>query len=379
MKKVLIYSLLLVFGLMGSQFLGTINRDWIKWSSMFCLSFIMIHVGYEFEIDKSNPKQYVWDYIVAGTAATFPWFFCAGYFIWFLSMNDWTEALMLARFASPTSAGVLFSMLAAAGLSVTWVFRKARILAIFDDLDTILLMIPLKIMMVGMKWQLGVIVFIIIILLWMAWRYLHVWRLPTSWPWVMFYSGLIAATSEVIYLTSKIINDVVPVHLEVLLPAFVLGCMLARPPGHDPHIDDSREGHQEGLADPHEQRIATIVAAIFMVCVGLSMPQIPYETINWIIIAFHVVCLTILSNAGKMFPLFCYRNEATIRERLALSIAMFPRGEVGAGVLVVSMSYGLTGTALTVAVLSLALNLLLTGLFIIIVKKIIGETPKQIN
>ncbi|MBN9377322.1 MAG: hypothetical protein BGO14_09520 [Chlamydiales bacterium 38-26] len=378
MKKVLIYSLLLILGLIGSQLLGTINRDWIKWMSMFCLSFIMIHVGYEFEIDKSNPKQYVWDYVVAGTAATFPWFFCAGYFIWFLSMNDWTEALMLARFSSPTSAGVLFSMLAAAGLSVTWVFRKARILAIFDDLDTILLMIPLKVMMVGMKWQLGVIVIVIILLLWMAWRYLHTWRLPTSWPWVMLYSVLIAATSEVIYLASKIINDVVPVHLEVLLPAFVLGCMLARPYGHDPHIDDSREGHQEGLSEPHEQRIATIVAAIFMVCVGLSMPQIPYETINWIIIAFHVVCVTILSNIGKMFPLFCYRNEATIRERLALSIAMFPRGEVGAGVLVVSMSYGLTGTALTVAVLSLALNLLLTGLFIIIVKKIIGEIPNRL-
>lgn len=379
MKKVLIYSLLLILGLIGSQLLGTINRDWIKWMSMFCLSFIMIHVGYEFEIDKSNPKQYVWDYVVAGTAAAFPWFFCAGYFIWFLSMNDWTEALMLARFSSPTSAGVLFSMLAAAGLSVTWVFRKARILAIFDDLDTILLMIPLKIMMVGMKWQLGVIVIVIILLLWMAWRYLHTWRLPTSWPWVMLYSGLIAATSEAIYLASKIINDVVPVHLEVLLPAFVLGCMLARPYGHDPHMDDSREGHQEGLPDTHEQRIATIVAAIFMVCVGLSMPQIPYETINWIIIAFHVVGVTILSNIGKMFPLFCYRNEATIRERLALSIAMFPRGEVGAGVLVVSMSYGLTGTALTVAVLSLALNLLLTGLFIIIVKKIVGEIPKKIN
>ena len=26
----------------------------------------------------------------------------------------------------------------------TWLFRKARILAIFDDLDTVLLMIPLR-------------------------------------------------------------------------------------------------------------------------------------------------------------------------------------------------------------------------------------------
>ncbi len=372
MTKVLNYSLLLLVGLVCSQFLGGFGKEWVQLSTMFCLSFIMIHVGYEFEIDKSKPKQYGWDYLVAATAAMFPWLFCAGYFIWVLDMNSWTEALLLARFSSPTSAGVLFSMLAAAGLSATWVFRKARVLAIFDDLDTILLMIPLKMMMVGMKWQLGLIVFVIMVLLWMAWRHLHSWRLPLSWPWIMLYAGLITGVCEVIYLTSKVIDDVVPVHLEVLLPAFVLGCMLARPAGIHPHIDDSRAGHQEGPEESNEQRVSTIVAACFMVLVGLSMPQIPHDTIDWGLIASHVVFVTIISNLGKMFPFFCYRKEATKRERLALSIAMFPRGEVGAGVLVVSMGYGLGGTALTVAVLSLALNLLLTGVFIISVKKLIG-------
>jgi Kef-type K+ transport system membrane component KefB len=372
MTKVLLYSLLLIFGLISSQLLGGFGEEWIKLGTMFCLSFIMIHVGYEFEIDKSNPKQYAFDYLVAGTAATFPWLFCAGYFIWVLDINSWTEALLLARFSSPTSAGVLFSMLAAAGLSATWVFRKARVLAIFDDLDTILLMIPLKVMMVGMKWQLGLIVILIMVLLWMAWRYLHSWKLPLSWPWIMLYAGLITGVCEVIYLTSKVINDVVPVHLEVLLPAFVLGCMLARPAGHNPHNDDSREGHQEGPEEFDEQRVSSIVTACFMILVGLSMPQIPYDTLDFGLIASHVIFVTILSNLGKMFPFFCYREEATIRERLALSIAMFPRGEVGAGVLVVSMGYGLGGIGLTVAVLSLALNLLLTGVFIIAVKKLIG-------
>lgn len=372
MTKILLYSLLLVFGLISSQFLGGFGEEWIQLGTMFCLSFIMIHVGYEFEIDKSKPKQYGWDYLVAATAAMFPWLFCAGYFIWVLDMNSWTEAFLLARFSSPTSAGVLFSMLAAAGLSATWLFRKARVLAIFDDLDTILLMIPLKMMMVGMKWQLGLIVVVIMVLLWMAWRYLHSWRLPLSWPWIMFYAGLITGLCEVIYLTSKVINDVVPVHLEVLLPAFVLGCMLARPTGHNPHIDDSRPGHQEGPEEADEQRVSSIVAACFMVLVGLSVPQIPNDTLDWDLIASHVALVTILSNLGKMFPFFCYRKEATIRERLALSIAMFPRGEVGAGVLVVSMGYGLGGMALTVVVLSLALNLLLTGVFIIAVKRLIG-------
>lgn len=373
MKKVLLYSLLLVAGLIASQFLAGMGATVIKLGTMFCLSFLMIHVGYEFEIDKSRPKQYAWDYIVAGTAAAFPWLFCAGYFVWVLGTDSWKDALLLARFSSPTSAGVLFAMLAAAGLATTWVFKKARVLAIFDDLDTILLMIPLKMLMVGMKWQLAVIVLVIGVLLWMAWRYLHVVRLSVRWPWVMLYAGVITGVCEAIYLSSKVIDDTVPVHLEVLLPAFVLGCMMARPVGHDPHVDDAREGHQEGPTEPDEQRVATIMSACFMVLVGLSMPVIPREGINWGAVAVHVVLITVLSNIGKMFPAFCYRQEATLRERLALSIGMFPRGEVGAGVLVVSLSYGLGGTALTVAVLSLALNLLLTGVFITAVKKLIGR------
>jgi len=373
MKKVLLYSLLLVGGLIASQFLAGAGATGIKLATMFCLAFIMIHVGYEFEIDKTRPKQYAWDYLVAGTAAAFPWLFCAGYFVWVLDVASWQEALLLARFASPTSAGVLFAMLAAAGLATTWVFKKARVLAIFDDLDTILLMIPLKMLMVGIKWQLGVIVLVIAVLLLLAWRYLHVVRLPVKWPWVMLYAGVTTGVCEAIYLSSKAIDNTVPVHLEVLLPAFVLGCMLARPMGHDPHVDDAREGHQEGPEDPGEQRMATVVSTCFMVLVGLSMPAIELASINWGVMAVHVAMITVLSNVGKMFPAFCYRREASFRERLALAVGMFPRGEVGAGVLVVSLSYGIAGTSLTVAVLSLALNLLLTGVFIAVVKRLIAK------
>lgn len=71
-----------------------------------------------------------------------------------------------------------------------------------------------------------------------------------------------------------------------------------------------------------------------------------------------------------MFPAFCYRREAHWRERLACAIGMWPRGEVGAGVLIISLSYGIGGPIVTVAMLSLALNLLLTGVFIYAVKKL---------
>lgn len=395
MKKVLVYSILLIVGLVASQYMNGLGaessgvvRELVRLLTVFSLGFIMIHVGYEFEIDRSNLKSYALDYGVAATAAAFPWIFAAAYFVFILTPSNfwwefttWKEALLAGRFAAPTSAGILFSMLAAAGLSATWVFRKIRILAIFDDLDTVLLMIPLKMLIVGLKWQLLIVVVIMFALLWLAWKYLHVVRLPISWPWVMIYSFVLTAITEIIYISSKLVDEVVSVHIEILLPAFVLGCMLARPKGHDPHIDDHRNGHQDGPESSEEQKVSTIVSGIFMLLVGLSMPPIREAlqsggqsmSYGWSTIALHVLILTLLANLGKMFPLLVYKREASWRERLAISIGMWPRGEVGAGVLIISLSYGISGLMLTVAMLSLALNLLLTGIFILIVKRLLAH------
>ena len=61
-----------------------------------------------------------------------------------------------------------------------------------------------------------------------------------------------------------------------------------------------------------------------------------------------------------------------------MSIAMWPRGEVGAGVLIVSLSYGIGGPILTVALLSLTLNISLTGLFILGVKRLLpADEPRH--
>jgi Kef-type K+ transport system membrane component KefB len=389
-KRVLLFSALLVAGLLGSQLLpgladGTAPaaREANRHATKLCRSFIKIHVGYEFELDRTRWRSLAVDYGVAATAAAFPWIFAAVYFVWVLgppgalsSFDAWKEALLTARFAAPTSAGILFSMLAAAGLAATWLFRKARVLAIFDDLDTVLLMIPLKILIVGPRWQLAVVVLVMGVQLWMAWRYLHAWRIPTRWPFVIAYSAGIVAVSEAIYQGTRLIDDVVPVHVEVLLPAFVLGVMMARPAGHDPHRDDAREGHQEGPESPAEQRVATAISAVFMVLVGLSMPPVAAEgSSGWGTLALHVLAVTALANLGKMFPLFTYRREAHWRERLALCIGMWPRGEVGAGVLVISIGYGIGGPMLTVATLSLALNLLLTGAFIWAAKRLLRSVP----
>jgi Kef-type K+ transport system membrane component KefB len=420
MRKVFLFSILLLFGLIASQWLPAIFGnayatvgDIVRILTMCGLSFIMIRVGYEFDIDKSNLKQYGWDYVVAFTAASFPWIFVTLYFVFVLlppeiwgTIDAWQETLLAGRFAAPTSAGVLFSMLAAAGLSATWLYKKARVLAIFDDLDTVLLMVPLKMLMVGLAWQLGITVFIMAIMLAIAFIFLHKIRLPVTWAWVLIYSIVITIISELVYKGSMFIDESVPIHIEVLLPAFVIGCVMAYP----------NDNAHAAIETPTEQRVTTIVAAIFMVLVGLSMPMIlsgdaatqggamtqaiepslhaggspvaeesaagigtykqigrvtaAQPAIGWSMIALHVLIITILSNFGKMFAALCYRKEAHWRERLAVAIGMWPRGEVGAGVLVISLSYGIGGPVVTIAMLSLALNLLLTGFFIYIVKQL---------
>jgi Kef-type K+ transport system membrane component KefB len=402
MKKILTFSLLLIIGLAASQTLPLILghvypavSKVVSILTMIALGFIMIHVGYEFEIDRSRLRSYGWDYMVAMTAAGFPWIFATLYLLLTMmpqgslsSWDAWKEMLLAGRFAAPTSAGVLFSMLAAAGLGATWMYRKARVLAIFDDLDTVLLMIPLKMFMVGLAWQLGVIVLVMGVFLWIAWRWMHLVRIPTQWPWVLLYAVVIVAASEALYGVSRSIDDQIPIHIEVLLPAFVLGCIMRPPEGSDPHRNDALEGHLDGPESPSEQRVSTIVTAVFMVLVGMSMPRIggiaadAARTISesvaspgWAMIAFHVLMLTVIANIGKMYPAFCYRREASRRERLALAVGMWPRGEVGAGVLVVSLGYGIGGPAITVAILSLALNLVLTGVFIWIVKRLLVSDP----
>jgi hypothetical protein len=233
------------------------------------------------------------------------------------------------------------------------------------------------------------------------------------------------AIIEVVYRASKHIDPAVPVHIEVLLPAFVLGCVL-RTKHHDhsehQHIEDKHaERAQSGVAntvqsdalpgpgvstgvpdeDASEARAGTVISAVFMLLVGLSMPSVAAASgtsaaanpatstliagalreftpqMGWGTIAFHVVVVTILSNLGKMFPAFCYRKEATFRERIAVSLAMWPRGEVGAGVLVVSLSYGIGGPIVIIAMLCLALNLVLTGVFIVLIKRLLGFEPPK--
>lgn len=371
MKKVFLFSVFLLCGLVLSQILPvTLGESYGIFEKIFknlmfiCLAFIMINVGREFELDKKKWKSYTADYFIAMATAAVPWIFVALYYIWILPDNDlsWDKNLLISRFAAPTSAGILFTMLAAAGLKKEWIYKKTQVLAIFDDLDTILLMIPLQILMIGFKWQLFVIVLVVAVLLVIGWKKLGIWNIPQSWKAILIYSlGLVAAVESIYFITKSLMGREGAIHIEVLLPAFVLGMVM------------KTTHHAMGK---NEERASSAISYVFMFLVGMSTPlfiggssatgmHIP----GWGTVALHVLMVTLLSNIGKMFPLFFYRDRH-ILERLALSIGMFTRGEVGAGIIVIALSYQLGGFAVIVSLLSLVLNLILTGFFVVAVKKI---------
>ena len=385
MRKVLSFSAFLMAGLFVSQYLPVWaggNYNAVKAVSnvllYVCLSFIMINVGREFEVDKSRWQTYAKDYGVAMATAAVPWFLIAIYYVFVLlppeywnSWEAWKENLLLSRFAAPTSAGILFTMLAAIGLKTSWVYKKIQVLAIFDDLDTILLMIPLQIMMIGLRWQLLVIVFIVFLLLSFGWKQLGKYDWRQDWKAILVYSAVVFACTQAVYLISKhLYGEAGSIHIEVLLPAFVLG-MVMKHKEHD---------------TPAERKVSTGISFLFMFLVGMSMPRFlgvdfaeaslgqhsvtgSQEMMSWGIIMLHVLIVSLLSNIGKLFPVFFYKDRK-FSERLALSIGMFTRGEVGAGVIFIALGYSLGGPALIISVLTIVLNLILTGIFVLWVKKL---------
>lgn len=86
------------------------------------------------------------------------------------------------------------------------------------------------------------------------------------------------------------------IHLEVLLPAFVLGMVM-------------KTVHKTGK---EEENAAGFISYLFMFLVGLSTPLFVgidteaagFHLPDWGTIALHVCAVTLLSNIGKMFPLF---------------------------------------------------------------------------
>lgn len=389
MKKVISFSLMLMVGLVLSQMLpaqlGEYNnlfREGVGIMLGICLAFIMINVGREFEIDKRNIRGYAKDYFVAMFAAAVPWLLIALYYIFVLLPSTmwgegdvWKETLLLSRFAAPTSAGILFAMLAALSLQKSWIYQKIQVLAIFDDLDTILLMIPLQVAMIGLKWQMGAVLFVVCLLLWLGWKYMSRLNVPQGWKSILSYAIFTYGMTLAVYVaTEHFFGAEGSIHIEVLLPAFVLGMIIK-----NRHIGGKQE-----------ERVSTAISLLFMLLVGMSMPLINAgetegETLSiigalpmmpWGELALHVVLVSLLSNVGKLVPMFFYRDHS-LTERLALSVGMFTRGEVGAGVIFIALGYNIGGPILLISILTLVLNLILTIGFVYLVKYLALKGTKR--
>lgn len=392
MRKVLSFSLFLMLGLVVSQLLpGVLGASYASFKAgtdtllYVSLAFIMINVGREFEVDKTRWRSYTADYFIAMATAALPWLLIALYYVFVLlppalwhSAEAWKENLLLSRFAAPTSAGILFTMLAALHLKQCWIYRKIQVLAIFDDLDTILLMIPLQIMMIGMRWQMFAVLGIVAVLLTLGWRKQATWNVRQDWKAILGLAVVVFAATQALYLATKhLYGPDNSIHIEVLLPAFVVGMLMKHR-----HIDT-----------PVERHVATGVSFLFMFLVGVSMPLVTgaaatasaqtaadagsvtgaQPMMPWGILLLHVVAVSALSNIGKLVPLFFYRDRP-FSDRLALSVGMFTRGEVGAGVIFIALGYSLGGPALIISVLTLVLNLILTGGFVVWVKHLALKT-----
>jgi Kef-type K+ transport system membrane component KefB len=367
MSRVLTYSVLLILGMVLSQLHAVDHwKPEISALTMIFLAYIMIQVGMEFEIDKTNLRKYGVDYLVAMAAAAVPWLTAAAYFWWFFQIGT-AESLLIGRFAAPTSAGILFTMLAAAGLAATWTYKKARVLAIFDDLDTVLLMIPLKMMLLGFTLKLLGLGIVVVGLLAAAYYMIHWLRVPTNNFWVTGYAVLVWSSCVAFDYATEL-------HLEVLLPAFGLGCLIKSDHLHGSVEFDPDARGPEPYNREWEDVLDRFIKGSFMLLAGMALPPIQFGTIGIGIVVVHMLLLTFLMNLGKCVPLAAYGDEASLTERAALSLGMFPRGEVGIGVLLVSLeifhqtgSLDLPGISESISLggLSLALNLCLTGLFIL--------------
>ncbi len=351
---VIIFCLLLICGIAaGQMFDFSSMHDILSLITSFCLAYIMIEVGLEFSVDKRKIGSYGWDSVVAVIAAALPALLWFGYFVLFIQ-SPWKPALLSGLSSAPTSAGVLFSMMMAAGLSATWVFKKARVLAVLDDLATILLLTPLQILIMGFEWGSIAVLIFISLFLFASFRWQNTIHWPVKEHWLLLYAAVLTGMVFLVKHTAHI-------HLEVLIPAFMWGCLVNMPHQHQQPVKRSMVG------------LDTVVKGLFMFLVGLSLPKITIGSVPIGATIGHVAILTILANIGKSFSLLCYRKEATLKERLALSVAMFPRGEVGAAVLLIGLGYGFTGYESTLAVLSLAFNLVLTGIFVWVVMNLLKK------
>lgn len=175
--------------------------------------------------------------------------------------------------------------------------------------------------------------------------------------------------------------------VEVLIPSFTLGCVT-----YDPKLETSQSYTHieikltEELIEKEEhadyaQCMETVMGCLFMFFVGLSMPSLSeLGNISRTAVVFHVAMINIVMLLGKLLICFFYSNETNGLSRLALGLAMCPRGEIGASVVIITIQTlkGQIDVAyLGIVVLSVITNLVMSCVLIFSVKKLVEVEMKE--
>merc|ERR1719356_2080916 len=103
------------------------------------------------------------------------------------------------------------------------------------------------------------------------------------------------------------------------------------------------------------------------------------ETMDPSSIALHVLVCSVLMNVGKLFPATQYKKEAPLRTRIALAVAMMPRGEVCAGIIANALALGITGPPMVIAIFCLAINMMMVSGFIFTVKALVAKDAASLQ
>lgn len=357
MKWILFFNLAIICGLICSQVvdIGS-QKDWVLFVSQSLLSYILIEVGVEFTL-KKNIRSYLKDHLVAFFLAMIPWGLTALYF-YVRTPTTIEESIQVARFSSPTASGMLFSMLTAAGIGTTWLFKKIEVLAIIDDLDAILIFIPLKLLFFGYQGSLLFIFFLSITFLTVGIIFLHKLPLKSTRPFMLLYALII--TSLISYL-----NFVYGIEIDILLPSFALGMLLVNPHQFDPHL---RYRHEHAYFEPQQKLYRGMhlsLKLIFMFSIGLLVPLINLSQYSLLTLLLDSLMLSLILIMGKAIPVLCLFSELSLKERLALVMGLSPRGEIGVYIIAALAGTSMGEYGIHLAGLTFVINLSLSALFVL--------------
>ena len=106
---------------------------------------------------------------------------------------------------------------------------------------------------VGLRWELSIDLIIAIVLLILIWVKLHKLRIPCSWQATATYAAIVTIACELIHFFTHSPDfdpgDVVDtIHLEVLLPAFAVGCVARS--AHTSQITSLQRSRLRGVGWP---------------------------------------------------------------------------------------------------------------------------------